>query len=220
MDPNSLPYFVRDPSRCDIKCDESNKFYASRVSQYVPFFKNQFTVIPGVPAAVDPGDIEVMTPSELAEEPVVSAVEPSFEVGDRSSVAAEVREVAPEIPLPKLPESTVHARAEAVSIEHRMSHFPKNPLCDICNRAKLFSKRIKSHRVEDPEADLPDPSKFGEQVAIDHMIVSKSSGGREFVVLIVYDTFSGLERIPSIFKELRLCLYMFEAFCWFAVKES
>ena len=140
--PNSLPYFVRDPSKCDITCDESNKFYASRVSQYVPFFKNQFTVIPGVPAAVDPADIEVMTPSELAEEPVVSAVEPSFEVGDRSSVAAEVREVAPEIPLPKLPESTVSARAEAVSIEHRMSHFPKNPLCDICNRAKLFSKRI------------------------------------------------------------------------------
>ena len=47
-----------------------------------------------------------------------------------------------------------------------------------------FSKRVRSHRVEDPESDLPDPTKFGEQVAIDHMIVSKSSGGREFVVLI------------------------------------
>ena len=54
------------------------------------FLSSKFAVIPGVPAAVDPADIEVMTPSELAEEPVVSAVEPSFEVGDRSSVAAEV----------------------------------------------------------------------------------------------------------------------------------
>ena len=102
--PNSLPYFVRDPSKCNITCDESNKFYASRVSQNVPFFKNQFTVIPGVPAAADPGDIEVVTPPDLVEEPAVSAVEPDIDVGDRSSVAAEVREVAPEIPLPKLPE--------------------------------------------------------------------------------------------------------------------
>ena len=190
--PNSLPYFVRDPSKCNITCDESNKFYASRVSQNVPFFKNQFTVIPGVPAAVDPGDIEVVTPPDLVEEPAVSAVEPEIDVGDRSSIAAEVRKVAPDVPLPKLPESTVQARAEAVSIEHRIGHFPKHPLCDICNRAKLFSKRIRSHRVEDPESDFPDPSSFGEQVAIDHMIVSKSSGGREFVLLIVYDNFSGI----------------------------
>ena len=78
--PNSFPYFVRDPSKCDITCDESNKFYASRVSQHVSFFKNQFTVIPGVPAAVDPGDIEVVTPPDLAEEPGVSAVKPSIDV--------------------------------------------------------------------------------------------------------------------------------------------
>ena len=50
--PNSFPYSARGPSKCDITCDELNKFYASRVSQHVPSFKNQFTVIPGVPAAV------------------------------------------------------------------------------------------------------------------------------------------------------------------------
>ena len=79
-----------------------------------------------------------------------------------------------------------------MSSEHGMSHFPKHPLCDNCNRAKLFSKRVRSRRVEDPESDLPDPTNFWEQVALDHMIVSKSSGGREFVVLIVDDTFSGI----------------------------
>ena len=40
--PNFLPYFVKDPSNFDITYDESNKFYASRVSQHVPFFKSRF----------------------------------------------------------------------------------------------------------------------------------------------------------------------------------
>ena len=79
-----------------------------------------------------------------------------------------------------LPRSAVRARADAVSIEHPLSHFPRHPLCDICSCAKLFSKRVKSHRGQDPDADMPEPSKFGEQIAIDHMVVSKSSGGRVF----------------------------------------
>ena len=80
-----------------------------------------------------------------------------------------------------LPRSAVRARADAVSIEHPLSHFPRHPLCDICSCAKLFSKRVKSHRGQDPDADVPEPSKFGEQIAIDHMVVSKSSGGRVFL---------------------------------------
>lgn len=81
-----------------------------------------------------------------------------------------------------LSDVVVRARAEAVSIEHRIHHcpnFPKHPLCDICNRAKLFSKRIRSHHVPDPESDLPDSTKFGEEVAVDHMVVSKSCEGKE-----------------------------------------
>ena len=56
----------------------------------------------------------------------------------------------------------------------------------VCNRAKLFSERIRSHREPDPDSDLPHSTKFGEQVAVDHMIVSKSSEGKEFLVLIVH----------------------------------
>jgi hypothetical protein len=62
----------------------------------------------------------------------------------------------------------------------------------MCNLARLFSKRIRIHRVPDPESDLPESSKFGEQAAIDHMVVSKSSGGKEFLVLIVCDSVSGI----------------------------
>ena len=66
-----LAFLVRDPSKCHINCDEENKFYASRVSQNVPFFQSNFEVIPGVPAAVQrPADFCVETPPELLEEPV------------------------------------------------------------------------------------------------------------------------------------------------------
>ena len=197
--PGCKPYYVRNPAECHVSCSEDNKFYASRVSQNAPLFQSNFEVIPGVPAAVEhpAGDFHVETPPELLEEPVVpdpsveSAVEPG-DLGERSSRAAEVREVAPEEPLLMLSDAVVRARAEAVSIEHRINHFPKHPLCNICNRAKLFSKRIRSHRVPDPESDLPGSSRFGEQVAVDHMVISKSSGGKEFLVLIVYDSSSGI----------------------------
>ena len=226
--PGQLPFYIKDCSKISLCCAEDSKIFANCVSENVPFFSMNFDFIPGMPAkaVADPGDIEVLTPPELAMEPVVSAVEPDLEGGaesssiadvevvtppelamepvvsavepgleggaESSSIAAKVKEVAPDVPLPKLPESTVHARAEAVSIKHRISHFPKHPLCDICNRAKLFSKRVKSHRVHDPESDLPVPTAFGEQIAIDHMIVSKSAGGREFLALIVFDCFSGI----------------------------
>ena len=188
--PNSLPFLVRDPSKCKFECDESKKFYASRATQNVPFLRNNFTVIPGLPATASdrPGDIEVVTPPELAEEPAEDvgilpfepAVEPSEEVGDLSSVAAEIREVAPEDPLPRLPDRALVAREQALPIEHQMTNFPKNALCDICNRARLYTKRVRSHRIEDPESDLPPPESFAAELAMDHLIVSKGSDGKEW----------------------------------------
>ena len=83
-------------------------------------------------------------------------------------------------------------------------------MCDICNRAKLFPTRIRSHRILDPESDLPESSKFGEQVAVDHMVVWKSSGGKEFLVLIGYDSFSGIANAhPASSKG-----FMSSSFCW------
>ena len=100
--------------------------------------------------------------------------------------------VAPEEPLALLSDAVVRARANAVSIEDRIRHFPNCPLCDIRNRAKFFSKRVRRCRAPDPESDLPGSTKFGEEVVVDHMVVSKSSGGKKFLVLIVYDSFSGI----------------------------
>ena len=69
-------------------------------------------------------------------------------------------------------------------------HCPPSIARHSCNRARLYSKRIRSHRRADEESDLPVPEAFGQQVACDHMIVSKPSSGKEFVVLVVMDLFS------------------------------
>ena len=133
---------------------------------------------------------------KLLEEPVApdSSVKPAVESGDlgeRSSIAAEVREIAPDGFFSSLSDAVVPARAEPVSMAHRTNHFQQHSLRDVCKQAKLFSKRIRYHRVPGPESYFPDSSKFGEQVAIDHMVVSKSSGGKEFLVLILCNPFTG-----------------------------
>ena len=46
--------------------------------------------------------------------------------------------------------------------EHMLAHFPKLSTCDVCNRARLYSKRVQSRRVVDDELDLPEPEAFGQ----------------------------------------------------------
>lgn len=128
-----MPYLVRNPSACEITRNEDNQFYVSRVRPKCAIFRIQFSAIPGVLAAVehDVGDLEVKNSPRnrcgvardiLAAEPAVAL---GVDLGNRSSVAAEVREVAPDVLLPMLPRSAVRARADAVSIEHPLSHFPR-----------------------------------------------------------------------------------------------
>ena len=90
--------------------------------------------------------------------------------------------------MPKVPEfeKFVRERELALSTKHCVTHFPKSALCDICNRARLYSKRIRSHRQADEESDLPVPEAFGQQVACDN--------GKEYVVLVVVDLFSKVFR--------------------------
>lgn len=70
-----------------------------------------------------------------------------------------------------------------------------------CNRAKVFSKRVRCCRAPDPESDMPASTKFGEEVVVDHMVVSKSSGGEKFLVLIVYDSLSGIINAGPAFSQ-------------------
>ena len=161
----------------------------------MPFFKSNFSFIPGLPAV--PGDEEYNFEEAMLEpEPARSAESVEDQGGVRVEGGSD--------PMPRLPERAVAARLDALSNEHRMTHLPKNPLCDIRNRARLYSKRVRSHRVVDPEEDIAEPEKFGEQVACDHVIVFKSSTkDKEYAVFIVRDSYSGvMQAYPTVTKSL------------------
>ncbi len=66
---------------------------------------------------------------------------------------------------------------EAESREHRMTHLPRNPTCEVCFKAKIQGtpKRRKSSKPVLGEAAKPLPTKLGEQVTGDHFI----KGGRD-----------------------------------------
>jgi len=42
--------------------------------------------------------------------------------------------------------------AEANSIEHSLSHYPKNAHCPVCQRSRMYRKRVRKFR-QDPLAD-------------------------------------------------------------------
>ena len=86
--------------------------------------------------------------------------------------------------------------------DHNLTQFPKLSTFSICNRARLYSKRTKSRRVVNEDLDLAEPDAFGQQLACDHLIVFKSSIGKEHAVLIVQDRFSKvLQAYPTISRE-------------------
>ena len=43
----------------------------------------------------------------------------------------------------KVPERIIKLRNQVMSLEHRLFHFPKNPFCDICNQARMLSRRVR-----------------------------------------------------------------------------
>ena len=149
----------------------------------------------GMPAEPFPGfsAIDVLPPLdpavELVEVPEVLSVEPDVEPS-----------VDPG--MPSDPASVEHDILAPLPFDHNSTHFPKLSTCDVCNRARLYSKRVESRRVVNEELDLAEPEAFGQQLACDHLIVFKSSRGKEHAVLIVQDRFSKvLQAYPTISRE-------------------
>ena len=58
-------------------------------------------------------------------------------------------------------------RAEAKSLKRLMTHLPKNPYCDACQRAKMVN--VKSFRGDGIEGY--DFTKFGEHITLDTMVL-------------------------------------------------
>ena len=87
-------------------------------------------------------------------------------------------------------------RAEAKSIRHLMTHLPKNPYCDACQRAKM--ENVKSFRQESPRDKGFE--KFGEHVTVDTMVLhglgNRGNNG-ETDAVVFYDLATGwLEAVP------------------------
>ena len=84
------------------------------------------------------GDVDALSPPDLAVEPVA--------VPERSSVEPAV-EPSLDPGMPSDPASVKHEILAPPPFDHNLTHFPKLPTCDVCNRARLYSKRVKSRRV-------------------------------------------------------------------------
>ena len=121
------------------------------------------------------GDIDVLSPPDLAAEPVAvpesSSVEPAVEPS-----------LDPEMPSDPAPME--HEILAPPPFDHNLIHFPKLSTCDVCNRARLCSKRVKSRRVANEELNLSEPDACGQQLACDHLIDFKSLRSNEHAVLI------------------------------------
>ena len=109
------------------------------------------TAAPAIDGAVVSDDSDVAPPK-------VGLLEPDV-------VPPKVGLHEPEVVPPKvgLPAGT---REEANSVEHLMTHMPKNPFCTICSVAKIQrkQKRRKTSKLVPDEVARPPPTKFGEQV--------------------------------------------------------
>ena len=87
---------------------------------------------------------------------------------------------------------------EAASPEHLMSHYPHNPLCDVCIRAHMRQRRFarKTERDDDELPPVKEPRKL---LGADHIIISKSavdsdrvSASGNIVAFTIRDQFSGI----------------------------
>ena len=84
-------------------------------------------------------------------------------------------------------------RREAATINHQMCHYPKNPTCQICQRSRMYKRRTTKVRTDPLEdrGSLEPVTSFGERIATDFIIVPKLKDGRENVVQVIRDEFSG-----------------------------
>ena len=87
---------------------------------------------------------------------------------------------------------------EALSLEHMLTHVPKNPFCEICLRAKMFKQQA---RRQDPEL-RENPMALGDMVHADTIVVGRRKFNHEVggskCALFVSDRATGVEDAPAL----------------------
>ena len=214
-----LPWHCTNRSKLKITCPLKFRHYADRVDEFVPIFKEQFTLgarskatsasnflnstaIPAIPdVANDPPDEPADSDADLFGD---------FKTDDEAEEVCQEVDIDVPMTLPDVPtdgdpddivaDVTIRTRSmskralilEANSIEHKRDHFPHNPYCEICVRAHMRQRSV-SRKKEKTDDLLPAIKKVGERLAADHMIIHKShsDGSTMNVSLAIRDEYSG-----------------------------
>jgi len=107
--------------------------------------------------------------------------------------------------VPKAKKDEASLRAEAVSLEHRLTHRPKNPFCPICQRAKMYAPQAR----KSGGSTTIHSKAFGDHITVDHIITedAKDYGFQEETLAhVVKDVYSKFRYIyPSRTKSGEQC---------------
>ena len=192
-------------NRCKLKVPRNARICASRVVEYVPQYDEHLsprTFVPAerltpvstaVPADAIPDDDSGYSPSfagedvaRMAEVAEAGSAEDVAEPSDPPDVVPEegAAPSAPSHPLDDkllvelgdgIPLKDEVLKKEATSLEHLLTHYPKNPYCPLCHIAKDTAMRV-SHVKDGKSDDKIDPPKEPfEQLATDDVILAKGS---------------------------------------------
>ena len=167
-----LPWHCTNHSKLKITCPEKFRIYANRVDQNVPIWRENVTIgayntpnavpnfLTGAPAEPVAAYQEDDAESDNDELNVPDA--PLADEGDDDDPSVRFRSM-----------SRAALKAEAQTLQHRMSHFPHNPFCQICCRAHMRQRRY-ARRTDPSDDQLEAPDAPLQQISSDSLIISKS----------------------------------------------
>ena len=171
--PDQLPYLAETVDDVQVTANAARIHVADRIDDFVPVFREHMNASgpkasAGEVAAVSAGDHDPT--SEHHSDPQSLESDVGGDVGG---------------------DALVH---ESQTMKHRMCHLPKNPFCEICRRAKMYKSKTARVRYDPLESrgNLEPLTKFGERIASDFVVVSKSSNAmNESYVQVLRDEYSG-----------------------------
>ena len=167
------PYMIRP----------DNKVVKLTVENYIPWLIERDGEALACPANIIPPAINI-------------AREDSVSQGEAAGAQAPVVE-EPKVDEPKM-NKIDKQKLEANSLEHLMTHFPKNPFCTACQRAKMQTHQTPNRAKELYRNDPP--TYFGENVTADHLIANNVDDwgqAGETAAVVVYDRGTGwLDAFP------------------------
>ena len=194
--PNELPFYIKPNmlSKCVIKVPAEARISADRIEENVPIFKESIAVTHALVGTVQGGELKVEGEDELATatsaEQATSSSSASTAAGNTHPLEAELAEE--EVVVEVLPEeaaveedvsATERLKLEAKSLEHQVSHFPKNPFCSICSIARMTSARVDHTGKKDKTDNLPIPESFGKMLRRTTSLLPRKKKMREKVQL-------------------------------------